>query len=176
MPAHKLCAQADYWIAHGDRYQAVACLHEALEKEPTNYRLHHRLIYLLIKMNKLSQAIALFDGLPLRAQVSRGLGIAISYVFFAKSLLQSQNLLFSTQSQSQGESAANMDRLIISQYFLADQFEQAFQGLFRMMDEYPEYDQGWAQRGLVNCLEYMEESHPGLVEGYKQKLSGKLHT
>jgi putative thioredoxin len=170
MTAQELREKAQVWIERGDRYQAVFSLKEAALLEPTNHRIHHELITLLIKMNQLDSAIQIFDDLPLRAQVSRGLGIAIAYVFFAKSLKSAQTCIFSTSSHSEEFAEANMQKLVVAQHFLVDRFEEAMNGLLEMMQDFPHFDDGWAQKGLVTCLEYLEDAYPELTHKFRPLL------
>lgn len=158
----------------GDTPAAIQLLTEAIQQDPRNTRVAMDMIQILLDINSVEQAKALFNRLPNKDKESVIGKSLIGQITFKDLAAKTPGLVvLSEQVLSEPNNYdARFDLAIC--YVAEHGYEEAMNQIFEILDKEPGYKQGAAQELAVTIINMLEPNNPQLAQDSRRILSNML--
>lgn len=166
--------QAQEAFHQKDYDQVIALLAQAAQANPNNYRVHLDLIKMYLHTGNLEQGQALFNKLPEEAQTSpegRPLGMLMT---FGKIVDQAAPLADIQAALQANPNDCDALYGVTGYLMINHAYEDAMKMLLKLFMTQRDYQDGIAQKTLIQIFEALQESHPQLVNTYRRQLQNQL--
>lgn len=169
-----LRAQAREKHLSGDTPAAIQLLTEAIQKDPGNTLVAMDMIQVMLDIDLLDQALALYNKLPntdKETELGRALVGQITFKQLAAKT-DGKTALLERLSRNLHDHDARFDLAIC--LVAEHNYPQAMENLFEILVEEPEYKQGAAQEMIVNLVNMLEPNDPETAQAFRRKLGATL--
>lgn len=169
-----LVDQAKRAVDQGNFDQAIALLTEAANLNPNNYKIHLEMVNVYLKTDKTAEAEELFLQLSEDAQNSaEGSALKISLVF-SRAASEAGTL---EELESKLETNPNNAEALFglsTHAMVRQEFEDAMTHLLKIFMVQRDYNDGVAQKALIDIFNSLQETQPQLVNTYRRKLQSLM--
>lgn len=169
-----LVDQAKLAVDQGNFDQAIALLTEAANLNPNNYKIHLEMVNVYLKTDKTAEAEELFLQLSEDAQNSaEGSALKISLVF-SRAASEAGTL---EELESKLETNPNNAEALFglsTHAMVRQEFEDAMTHLLKIFMVQRDYNDGVAQKALIDIFNSLQETQPQLVNTYRRKLQSLM--
>ncbi|MGM0541041.1 MAG: tetratricopeptide repeat protein [Pseudomonadota bacterium] len=181
-----LKSQGIYWLSDelreqarqqhisGETPAAIATLTEAIKSDPNNSRIAVDMIQIMLDINVLDQAIALFNRLPDKDKQSDTGKALLGQITFKELAAKTPGLVELMGQLSQQPN--NLDaRFGLAICYVAEHgYEEAMNQIFEILNAEPTYKEGAAQELAVTIINMLEANESQLAKDYRRILSNIL--
>lgn len=173
-PSEDLRLQAQQAFIAGQYDDVVRLLGEAAQANPNNYRVHLDLVKMYIHTGNLEQGQSLFDKLPAEAQQSPE-GTPLKLILRFGLVVNDSPPLAAIQANllTDPNDAAALYGLA-GYLILHHGYEDALKTLLKLFTVHPDFQDGIAQKTLIELFDALKDSHSELVKTYRRKLQTLL--
>lgn len=167
--------QAQMAFAEGDLEQALQLLAQATSVNPNNFLVHLDLVQMYLLQGHLDKAQTLFDKLPDEAKHAADGKRTLGLLFFSGIVAEADDL--PSIQQALGENPQNPAALyaLAGYLVLHNQPEQAMEALFTLFKADRGYNEGAAQKALIQLFAMLAPTHPQWVAQARRTLQGLLY-
>ncbi len=170
----ELREQARQQHLSGDTSASIATLTEAIQADPGNTRVAMDMIQILLDINVLDQATALFNRLPDKDKQSDTGKALIGQITF-KELAAKTTGMVSLMDQVKLQPADFDARFDLAVCYVAEHgYEEAMSEIFEILDQNPGYKSGAAQELAVSIINMLESNNKKLAQELRRILSNIL--
>lgn len=167
-------AQAREKHLAGDTAAAIQLLTEAIQKDPGNTLVAMDMIQVMLDVDFLDQAVALFNKLPnadKESDTGRSLTGQITFKQLAAKT-EGKTALLERLSHNLHDHDARFDLALC--LVAEHNYPQAMENLFEVLVEEPEYKQGAAQEMIVSLINMLEPNEPEMAQAFRRRLGSML--
>lgn len=170
----ELREQARQQHLSGDTPAAIATLTEAIQTDPSNTRVAMDMIQIMLDINVLDQATALFNRLPDKEKESDTGKALVGQITFKALAAKTAGLvsLMEKIKQQPTDFDARFDLAVC--YVAEHGYEGAMSEIFEILDQEPGYKAGAAQELAVSIINMLEPNNPELARESRRILSNML--
>lgn len=169
-----LRAQAREKHMAGETPAAIQLLTEAIQKDPGNTLVAMDMIQVMLDIDLLDQAVALFNKLP-SADKETDTGRALVGQITFKQLAaktEGKTALLERLSKNMHDHEARFELAIC--LVAEHNYPQAMENLFEILQKEPEFKQGATQEMIVNLVNMLEPNDPEMAQAFRRKLGSTL--
>lgn len=169
-----LRAQAREKHLSGDTPAAIQLLTEAIQKDPGNTSVAMDMIQVMLDIDLLDQALALFNKLPNEDKETE-LGRALVGQMTFKQLAaktEGKTALLEKLSHNLHDHDARFDLAVC--LVAEHNYPQAMENLFEILITEPDYKNGAAQEMIINLINMLEPNEPDLAQSFRRRLGNVM--
>lgn len=159
----------------GELLEAITLLTQAIQEDPGNTRVAMDMVQILMDMNELDQAKALFNKLPGRDKESET-GKALIGQLTIKDLAAGTAGLETLKSRmlaNPDDFDACFDLSIC--YVAEHDYQQAMHYLFTIFDQQPDYKDGAAKEMIINLTNILAPNEPQMAQEFRRRLGNVIN-
>jgi putative thioredoxin len=166
----ELREQARVKHMNGDTVTAIQLLTQAIQQDPSNTRVAMDMVQVMIDIDELGQAIALFNKLPERDKESEFGRILVGQLSFRQ--LAAKTPGKAELQQRLAENARDHDaRFDLAICLVAENdYIKAMDYLFEIFEAEPEYKEGAAREMIINLCNMLAPNEPQLAQDFRRRL------
>ncbi len=169
-PMERVREQLNFYIANGDRQNAIAMLQQLIEQEPKNFALHAELADLLIMESRTDEARQILVALP---EDTEGLS---KPKFRLEFIEQSQNLAALAELTAKLEQGDDMQTRfdLAIQLVVDDQIEPALEQLLVLLKQDKNWQDDLARITMIKIFDLLGKGNE-TATAYRRKMFTFLH-
>lgn len=167
--------QAQVAFAEGDLEQVLQLLAQATSVNPNNFLVHLDLVQMYLLQGHLDKAQTLFDKLPDEAKQSADGKRTLGLLFFSGIVAEADDLPSIQQALDENPQNPAALYALAGYLVLHNQPEQAMEALFTLFKADRGYNEGAAQKALIQLFTMLTPTHPQWVAQARRTLQGLLY-
>lgn len=159
----------------GDMIAAITLLTQAIQQDPANTRVAMDMVQVLLDMNEMDQATALFNKLPDNDKNSETGKRLVGQLTFKKLAEKTEGIdaLKTRVESNQDDYDACFDLSIC--YVAQHDYKEAMHYLFKIFDKEPEYKEGAAKEMIINLTNMLSPNEPELAQEFRRRLGNVIN-
>lgn len=171
----ELRMQARQMHVSGNTVEAISLLTQAIQQDPSNTRVAMDMVQIFIDVNELGQARSLFNRLPDADKQSNTGRVLIGQLTFRDlaSKTEGKEKLQSRIDNNPADNDASFDMAIC--LVAENQYEQAVEHLFRIIDQSPDYRDGAAREMVITLSNMLMPNDPEIGMSFRRRLANLTH-
>ncbi len=174
-PSDDMRLQAREHHLSGDTPKAIELLSQAAKIDPTNPRVAMDMVQILLDLDQLDSAVAIFNQLPNSEKESEIGKTLIGQITFKQLAAKTPGLATLTEGLESNPDNAKMrfDLAIclIAQY----EYDQAAKQLLALQQQQPDFQNGAAREMLITLCNMLAPNDPTRAQRYRQQLNNLLN-
>lgn len=166
--------QAQAAFSKGDVESALALLGQAAKADPNNFYVHLDLAKMYFQTGNIEKAQNLIEKLPDQAKQSPEGKFLLSLFKYTQIIAKIGDIETIKQKLANNENDSEALYGLCAYLMLNGQIEQAIQALLKLFMQDKDYQEGIAQKSLIEIFNLHQSQQPELITTYRRKLQGLL--
>ena len=166
--------QAQQAFANADMAKALSLLGQASQEDPNNFFVHLDLAKMYFQTGNIEKAQNLIEKLPDEAKESEEGQLLLSLFKYTQIIADVGDIKTIQNRLVKDENDCEALYGLSAYLMLNGQIEQAIQTLLKLFTTNREYQEGIAQKSLIDVFNLYQSQQPQLISTYRRKLQGLL--